>query len=435
MKEKALTTAQSRGHEILESITSEISKVVIGKDEMKKLLLVALLSQGHVLIEGLPGTAKTTLARTFAQVIGGKFKRVQGTPDMLPADILGFHLYRPDGGSSLVPGPIFANVILADELNRTTARTQSALLEAMQENQVTIEQETYPLEQPFIVIASQVPYGGPGTSPLSDVQIDRFMFRIWSTFPSKHEERQVLRDIDQILEPQVSPVATLDDIIQLQQEVKKVHVADNVTHYIVDILSNLRHHQDVVLGPSSRGGVALFKGARALAFVEGRDFVTPDDVKRLLIPALCHRLPISPEAEMDKVTPEAIINQVTAEIPVPKGEGVSPEENTEANVSELPRTASGSTEEAVSLTEATAETGNEEPQALNEAPDATTTIAGEPHQETVAQVELPPEKTEAAPARLNKPTGIMFTDWEWAVIILALVVAVIMISLGLLSLR
>ncbi|GAJ09955.1 unnamed protein product, partial [marine sediment metagenome] len=240
-----MTRKQGKRHEIMNRITAEISKVVIGKDEMKELLLATLLSQGHVLIEGLPGTAKTTLSRTFAQVIGGKFKRVQGTPDMLPADILGFHFYRPDGSAEFIPGPIFANVILADELNRIAPRTQAALLEAMQEHQVTIEQETHRLEQPFIVIASQVPYGGAGTSPLSDVQIDRFMLRLWSAYPSSQEEGQVLRDIDEISEPDVSPVATLADIIQLQQAVKKIYVADSIRHYIVDILNHLRQHQDL----------------------------------------------------------------------------------------------------------------------------------------------------------------------------------------------
>jgi len=313
-----LTTKRDKRQKILSNIVAEVSKVVIGKEDIKEFLLVALLSQGHVLIEGLPGTAKTTLARTFAQVIGGKFKRVQGTPDMLPADILGFYLYRSDGSSTFMPGPIFANVILADELNRTTPRTQAALLEAMQEQQVTIERETHPLEQPFIVIACQLPYGGAGTSPLSDVQIDRFMFRIWSGFPSSQEEDRLLRYIDQISEPHVSSVATPADIIQLQQEVKKVYIADNIRSYIIDILDSLRRHPDLLLGPSPRGGIALFKGSRALAFVQGRDFVIPDDVKRLLIPVFSHRLRISAEAEMDKVTPEAIINQVAAEVAVPK---------------------------------------------------------------------------------------------------------------------
>ncbi len=311
---------QKERHEILNSITAEVSKVVIGKEDVKEILLVALLSQGHVLIEGLPGTAKTTLARTFAQVIGGKFKRVQGTPDMLPADILGFNFYRPDGSSTFMPGPIFANVILTDELNRTTPRTQAALIEAMQERQVTIERETHPLEQPFIVIASQLPYGGAGTSPLSEVQIDRFMFRIWSGFPNRGEEDEILRDIDKISEPHISSVTTPNDIIQLQQEVKKVYIADSIRHYIIDILDSLRRHQDLSLGPSPRGGIALFRGSRALAFIQGRDFVIPDDVKRLFIPALSHRLRISAEAEMENVTSEVIINQVATEVPVPKVE-------------------------------------------------------------------------------------------------------------------
>ncbi len=313
-----MTTPSDKKHEILSNITAEVSKVVIGKDEIKELLLIALISQGHVLIEGLPGTAKTTIARTFAQVIGGEFKRVQGTPDMLPTDILGFNLYQPDGNSKFIAGPIFANVLLADELNRTTPRTQSALLEAMQEQQVTIERETHPLEQPFIVIASQLPYGGAGTSPLTEVQSDRFMFRIWSGFPNMEEEAQILQDIDKILEPHISPAATTDDIIQLQQEAKKVHIAESIRHYIVDIIDKLRHHPDLSLGPSPRGSIALLKGARALAFTQGRDFVIPDDVKRLLVPALCHRIRISAEAEMEDVTPEDIVNKIATEVPVPK---------------------------------------------------------------------------------------------------------------------
>ena len=311
---------QNKGHEMLGNITAEVSKVVIGKDDIKEILLVGLLSKGHVLIEGLPGTAKTTIARTFAQVIGGTFKRVQGTPDMLPADILGFYLYHADGSSTFMPGPVFANVVLADELNRVTPRTQAALLEAMQEQQVTVERETHPLKQPFIVIASQLPYGGAGTSPLSEVQIDRFMFRIWSAFPNAEEENEILQEIDKISEPHISSVATPVDIIQMQQEVKKVYIADSIRSYIIEILNRLRRHQDLSLGPSPRGGIALLKGSRALAFIQGRDFVIPDDVKRLFIPALTHRLRISAEAEMEDVTAEVIINQVASEVPVPKME-------------------------------------------------------------------------------------------------------------------
>ena len=317
-KETTLTKGQDKRCEILNNKTTEVSKVVIGKDEVKELLLITLLSRGHVLIEGLPGTAKTTIARTFASVVGGTFRRVQGTPDMLPADILGFYLYKPDGTSSFMPGPVFTNVLLADELNRTTPRTQAALIEAMQEGQVTIERETHPITRPFIVIASQVPYGGSGTFPLTEVQLDRFMFRVWSGFPSQEEEDRILYNIDTISEPDISPVATGDDVTQLQQEVKKVYIADGIRHYIIELLNSLRHHQDVSVGPSPRGGIALFRGARALAFTQGRDFVIPDDIKRLLIPALSHRVRITAEAEMENVTPEAIINQIVTEIPVPK---------------------------------------------------------------------------------------------------------------------
>ncbi len=309
---------QEKGQGILKDIIDEVSKVVVGKEYIKELLLVALLSQGHVLIEGLPGTAKTTTARTFAHVIGGKFKRVQGTPDMLPSDILGFYLYRPEGTATFMPGPIFANVLLADELNRTTPRTQAALLEAMQEHQVTIERETHILEQPFIVIASQIPYGGPGTSPLSEVQFDRFMFRVWSGLSSLAEEDRILQNIDAISEPHIPAVTTPGDIVRLQQEVKKVHVTDTIRRYILDIIDRLRNHQDVLAGPSTRAGIALFTGSRALAFTQERDFVIPDDVKRLLIPVLSHRLRISAEAEMEDVSPESIVGEVAGEVPVPK---------------------------------------------------------------------------------------------------------------------
>jgi MoxR-like ATPase len=313
-----MAVKQIKKQEVMYNIVNEVSKVIIGKEDIKEFLLVAPLSQGHVLIEGLPGTAKTTTARTFAHAIGGEFKRVQGTPDMLPSDILGFNLYRTDGSSTFIPGPIFTNVLLADELNRTTPRTQAALLEAMQEQQVTIERETYTLEDPFIVIASQIPYGSPGTSPLSDVQKDRFMLRIWSATSSMEEEDIILQNIDVISEPNISAMTTPDEIVRLQQDVKNVHIADNVRHYILEITDRLRNHQDIQMGPSTRAAITLFKGSRALAFIQGRDFVIPDDVKRLLIPALSHRLQISTEAEMENISPESIINEVSTEVPVPK---------------------------------------------------------------------------------------------------------------------
>ena len=313
-----MAVKQIKGQDTLHNILAEVSKVVVGKDDIKELLLVALLSKGHVLIEGTPGTAKTTTARTFALTIGGEFKRVQGTPDMLPSDILGFFLYRTDGSSTLIPGPIFANVLLADELNRTTPRTQAALLEAMQECQVTIERETHPLEQPFIVIGSQIPFGGPGTSPLSDVQKDRFMFRIWSGILNREEEDLVLKNIDAISEPDISAVTTPQEIIRFQQEVKKVFVADSIRHYILEIIDRLRNHHDIQVGPSTRAGIALLTASRSLAFIHAREFVIPDDVKKLIIPALSHRLQMTAEAEMEDISPESIIKEVSSVVPVPK---------------------------------------------------------------------------------------------------------------------
>jgi MoxR-like ATPase len=318
-----MTLKQDKGQLVLKAILDEVSKVVVGKEETKELLLLALLSRGHILIEGLPGTAKTTIARTFARAIGGTFKRVQGTPDLLPSDILGFYLYRPDGNATFVPGPIFTNVLLADELNRTTPRTQSALLECMQENQVTIERETHILEQPFIVIASQVPYGGAGTSQLTEVQTDRFLFRTWSGLPSLEEEDHILKNIDAITEPDIHAVTTPEELLRLQQAVKKVYFADGIRHYILQIIDRLRHHQDILLGLSTRSGIALLRAARARAFTRERDFVIPDDVKGLLVPCLAHRLQLTPEAEMEEMSAESIINEVASQVPVPRAENES----------------------------------------------------------------------------------------------------------------
>ena len=304
--------------EIPGKVLREVSRVVIGKEEAKEFWLVALISSGHVLIEGLPGTAKTTLARTFASAIGGQFKRIQLTPDMLPADITGFYLYSTSGSSKFTPGPVFANIVLADELNRTTPRTQSALLEAMQENQVTIEGETHLLPKPFMVIASQLAYGAEGTYPLSEVSVDRFMFRVWSGYPSQEEERQVIQEINSLDEPRVEAVATPDELIRIQQASRRVYVSEKVRDYIIGLLDRVRQNPDVLVGPSPRGSITLYKGSRALALLKQRDFVLPDDVKRLLMAVLEHRTRVKPEAEMEGVTPRSIVEAAVEEVPVPK---------------------------------------------------------------------------------------------------------------------
>ena len=299
-------------------LLNEISKVIIGKGEIEETLTVALIAGGHVLIEGLPGTAKTKLARTFAEVIGGQFKRIQFTPDMMPADVTGFYIYSPDGTSRFIEGPIFAHIVLADELNRTTPRTQSALLEAMQEYQVTIEGKSYSLAKPFMVIATQVQSGGEGTYPLTNVQVDRFLLKVTSEYSSKEEEKQIISNIDIIDEPDIKAVATLDEIEESQKLAKRAHVSPDIVEYTTSIVDSLRLDPDVLSGPSVRAGIALFKCSRVLALLDGRDFVIPDDIKYLAFYAIAHRIRVKPEAEMDDITPRIIVERTLEKVPVPK---------------------------------------------------------------------------------------------------------------------
>lgn len=313
-----MAESPSKLDEVPGQILEAVSRIVIGKDEVKRLLLTALLSGGHVLIEGMAGTAKTLLGKTFAQAIGGEFRRIQLTPDLLPTDVTGFYLYRPDGSSRFIQGPIFANVVLADELNRTTPRTQAAFLEAMQEQQVTIEGTGHPLQAPFMVIATQMPSGTPGTYPLTDVQMDRFMFRAWSDYPSPDEEARVAANLDLLDEPRIESVATPDAVGALREEVKRVYVADDVRRYTVSLVNRIRHDPDALIGPGPRGTIALLKGSRVLAFLDGRDYVLPDDVKALAVPGLVHRIHMKSEAEMDGVTTQSVIERSLREIPVPK---------------------------------------------------------------------------------------------------------------------
>jgi MoxR-like ATPase len=304
--------------DVYKRVMEELSKVVIGKNEIKEALLLGLISGGHVLIEGPPGSAKTTIAKSFARIIGGTFKRIQFTPDMMPADITGFYIYSTEGRSSFIEGPIFANIVLADELNRTTPRTQSALLEAMQEHQVTIERKTYPLTLPFMVIATQVLAGGEGTYPLTDVQMDRFLLRVFSKYPTKEEENQVISRIDWIDVPDIKVVTTLDEIHEIQELAKQVQISSDIVDYVISIVQSLRFDPDILSGLSPRGGIAIYKCARALALFDGRDYVIPDDIKRLVYSATEHRLRVKPEAEIEDVTPHMIIEKTLDKVPVPK---------------------------------------------------------------------------------------------------------------------
>ena len=304
--------------DLYEKIRGELSRAVFGKDEIKEALMLALVASGHVLIEGLTGTAKTKLASIFAEVIGGQFKRIQFTPDMMPADVTGFYIYSPSGDSRFIKGPIFANIVLADELNRTTPRTQSALIEAMQEYQVTIEGTTYSLEKPFMVIATQIHAGAEGTFPLTDVQMDRFLLRVISEYSSKEEEKQIIANIDEIDEPNINAVTVTDEIKELQELAKGVHVSPDIVEYTTSIIDRLRADPDVLAGPSTRSSIALYKCSRVLALLDRRDFVIPDDIKRLVYPTVEHRIRVKTEAEMDDITPRIILERALEQVPVPK---------------------------------------------------------------------------------------------------------------------
>lgn len=307
------------GREVIAKILDEVSKFVVGKPDLLKLMAVALLSEGHILIEGPAGVGKTLLARTFALAIGGVFKRVQMTPDLLPGDIIGTVFYDLRASEwRLRKGPVFSNILLVDELNRAPPKTQAALLEAMQERRVSIEGRTLPLPRPFLVIATQVPYGGEGTYPLTDVQIDRFAFRTYTGYPDPQDEIEVLNRVDEIESLDVRQVATVEEVSKLVNEVKRVYVSGRIKEYIVSMVSRLRGYDEVLSGPSPRASIWLLKGARALAYLEGRSYVLPDDVKALALYVLTHRIKIKPEYAMEGVKPDHLVERVLKEVEVPK---------------------------------------------------------------------------------------------------------------------
>jgi MoxR-like ATPase len=305
---------------LLDSFTAEISKRVIGRNEVVKVLLVSLFSQGHILLEGNPGLGKTTLAKSFAETIGAQFHRIQMTPDTLPADILGTYVFdQRDASFELRKGPIFGNVILVDELNRATPKAQAALLEAMQERQVSLEGQTMKLDEPFVVLATQVPFGTPGTYPLSEVQADRFAFSLSMGYPSFDDEMKIIGGIDSIEGATSKELLSSKEVNRKVESARSVHVSEPVKSYIVSLVGHLRGSEMLRMPPSTRASIALLKGARSLALLEGRDFVIPDDVKFLALFALRHRIFLTAEAVGEEVTPASLIGDALGAVAVPKG--------------------------------------------------------------------------------------------------------------------
>jgi MoxR-like ATPase len=302
-----------------QKILANIEKVIIGKRPQITLALVAYLCEGHILLEDVPGVAKTMLARAVARSIGCTFKRIQCTPDLLPTDVTGVSIFNQKTAEfEFRPGPIFAQTVLADEINRATPRTQSALLEAMAERRVTVDGQGYALKPPFLVIATQNPIDHEGTFPLPEAQLDRFLIRLSLGYPSMDEESRMLQRL-QHGHPidDLAPVASAAEVAACQEAVRDIHVDDKVRKYLLEIVQATREHDDVHLGGSPRASIALFRTAQALAAVNGRAFVLPDDVKRMMMPVLGHRLILRPESRLRKVTPASVINAILGEVSVP----------------------------------------------------------------------------------------------------------------------
>jgi MoxR-like ATPase len=304
---------------IADRVGSNVERVIVGKRREVQLVLVALLCRGHVLIEDVPGVGKTVLAKAIARSIGAQFRRIQFTPDLLPSDVTGVSIYNQvNGAFEYRPGPVMAQIVLADEINRATPKTQSALLESMEEQQVTVDGLTHPLPEPFIVLATENPIEYEGTFPLPEAQLDRFLLRLSLGYPDRAGEIDVL-ERQRHLHPldSLEQVITVDELIGAQAAVKEVHVERLISEYIVGLVDASRTHDDIYLGASPRGSLALYNSARAWAALQGRDYVIPDDVKDLAEPSLAHRLIISPAARMKNIDSRMVVRELLTSVPVP----------------------------------------------------------------------------------------------------------------------
>jgi MoxR-like ATPase len=308
-------------------ILDELGRAVVGKREALELVMLGLLADGHILIEDFPGLAKTLIARSFAQVATMEFRRIQFTPDLMPADVTGSSIFDQRVSEfEFRPGPIFTNLLLADEINRAPPKTQAALLEAMQERQVTIEGVTRPLARPFLVLATQNPIEYEGTYPLPEAQLDRFLMRIGVGYPSRDDEWGVLEARIERREDEVElePVVDGAELLAMQRAIEQVYVAQSIGYYVVDIVAATRTSASVQVGASPRGSLALMKLARCKAVLAGRDFVTPEDVKAVAVPALAHRLALRPELWVQRIRPEDVVAEQLETVSTPRAEDVSP---------------------------------------------------------------------------------------------------------------
>lgn len=310
----------SEVREFTRRVVSNVEHVIVGKTSVVQLTVIGLLSRGHLLIEDVPGVGKTMLARSLARSLGCSFGRIQFTPDMLPSDVTGVSVYNQATGSfEFQPGPIMSQIVLIDEINRATPKTQSALLEAMEERQITVDGVPHPLPKPFMVLATQNPIEYEGTYPLPEAQLDRFLMRISLGYPALQDEIEVL-DRQQFHHPveDLEPVASVEELLEAQEEIKRIFVSPAVKEYIVRLVHATRQHSDIYLGASPRGSLTLYRTSQARAAMLGRDYVLPDDVKFVAPFVLTHRLIISPSARLRNVTPSDVLAEVLEQLPVPE---------------------------------------------------------------------------------------------------------------------
>lgn len=306
---------------MLKKIINNVEQVIVGKRDAIELVVTALISNGHILLEDVPGVGKTRLIAAVARSIDGTFKRIQFTADVLPSDITGFSVYNQKTGDfDFKKGAIMSQFVLADEINRTSPKTQAALLEAMEEKQISVDGVTYKMPQPFMVMATQNPIEFMGTFPLPEAQLDRFLIKISIGYPDADSERSVL-SMHQMDDPfdSLQPVASTEDIVNIQEEVKKVFVHENLEKYIVSLVSATRNHPSVRLGASPRASLALYRTAQATAYIDGRDYVVPDDIQKMMIPVMAHRIILSQETKFSNTVADDVLNEIKKATPVPTG--------------------------------------------------------------------------------------------------------------------
>jgi len=309
--------------EAVMAVRQQIKKVIVGQDELVRLIITALLADGHVLLEGVPGVAKTLSAKLTARSMDVNFSRIQFTPDLMPSDVLGTPVFNPKEGTfDFKRGPIFSNVVLIDEINRAPAKTQSALFEVMEERQITIDGRTYPMQPPFMVIATQNPIEQEGTYRLPEAQLDRFLFKIVVPYPTESEELEILQQFNQMgntnVVASIEPVLKKEQMATIRQQVKTLVIDEKLLQFIAKLIHQTRNHKSIYLGASPRASLAIMNASKAMAAINGRDFVTPDDILEVAVPVLRHRIILSPDKEMEGVSEDAVIKQIINSLDIPR---------------------------------------------------------------------------------------------------------------------